>query len=282
MDGELRFEIVDDAEEFARMAGPVLRRDAVGHTVPLSVLDGIRTGRFAEHVLARVSTGDGVVGLGVRTPPHSLVVAAAPKEALFALADGLLDAGVELPGVNGTEPNATAFAARWSERTGCGLRQNRGLRLFRTDEVTAPRPAPGRSRPAAPPDLPRLVDWTCAFLTETGVVGAADTEQEVRREIEGGRLWVWDDDGPVSMTGRRPTLAGVARVGPVYTPVPRRGRGYASNLVAEVTSAVLAEPAVPVLFTDLANPTSNAIYTALGYRRVCDAREIEFLPGVVG
>jgi predicted GNAT family acetyltransferase len=30
------------------------------------------------------------------------------------------------------------------------------------------------------------------------------------------------------------------------------------------------------LFTDLANPTSNHIYRAIGYRRVCDFAEITF------
>jgi hypothetical protein len=30
------------------------------------------------------------------------------------------------------------------------------------------------------------------------------------------------------------------------------------------------------LYTDLANPTSNAIYMRLGYRPVCDSREIAF------
>jgi hypothetical protein len=33
-----------------------------------------------------------------------------------------------------------------------------------------------------------------------------------------------------------------------------------------------------VLFTDLANPTSNAIYRRIGYQPVCDAVEIAFEP----
>ena len=31
------------------------------------------------------------------------------------------------------------------------------------------------------------------------------------------------------------------------------------------------------LYTDLANPTSNKIYVAMGYRRVCDSREVRFV-----
>jgi len=32
------------------------------------------------------------------------------------------------------------------------------------------------------------------------------------------------------------------------------------------------------LFTDLANPTSNHVYQAIGYQPVCDANDYVFLP----
>ena len=59
-------------------------------------------------------------------------------------------------------------------------------------------------------------------------------------------------------------------MGPVYTPRERRGRGYASAGVAGVSRIVLAQGARACLFTDQANPTSNKIYAALGYRPVVD------------
>jgi predicted GNAT family acetyltransferase len=62
----------------------------------------------------------------------------------------------------------------------------------------------------------------------------------------------------------------VARIGPVFTPRERRGRGYASAAVAQVTRLVLDQGARACLFTDRANPTSNKIYAALGYRPVVD------------
>ncbi|GIJ52045.1 hypothetical protein Val02_89310 [Virgisporangium aliadipatigenens] len=53
-----------------------------------------------------------------------------------------------------------------------------------------------------------------------------------------------------------------------------RGRGYASSAVAGVSQWALDSGAVALnLYTDLANPTSNAIYRRIGYRRVGDARE---------
>ena len=54
--------------------------------------------------------------------------------------------------------------------------------------------------------------------------------------------------------------------------------GVASALVAELSSSLLAEGRqFCFLYTDLANPTSNKIYERIGYLRVCESAEIEFL-----
>ena len=67
------------------------------------------------------------------------------------------------------------------------------------------------------------------------------------------------------------------RVGPVYTPPELRGRGFATAVTAEVTARALAAGRrFCFLFTDLANPTSNAIYQRIGYRPVCDVDQWAF------
>ena len=79
------------------------------------------------------------------------------------------------------------------------------------------------------------------------------------------------------MVGLAPPVAGVVRVGPVYTPPEHRKRGYASSAVAAASEQALAEGATRcMLFTDVSNPTSNSIYRALGYVRCGDWREYEF------
>ncbi|GAA2476135.1 hypothetical protein GCM10009858_11980 [Terrabacter carboxydivorans] len=47
-------------------------------------------------------------------------------------------------------------------------------------------------------------------------------------------------------------------------------------MVAALSAARLDAGEACMLFTDLANPTSNAIYQALGYRRVGDSISITF------
>jgi predicted GNAT family acetyltransferase len=80
---------------------------------------------------------------------------------------------------------------------------------------------------------------------------------------------VWEDEEPVSMLGVHPAVAGVVRIGPVYTPPTKRRRGYAGSAVAAASRRALSAGARRcMLFTDLANPTSNKIYAEVGFRRV--------------
>ncbi len=74
-----------------------------------------------------------------------------------------------------------------------------------------------------------------------------------------------------------PPVAGTVRLGPVYTPPPDRGRGYATSAVAAVCRRMLASGAERcALFTDLSNPTSNRIYAEVGFQRIADWAEYHF------
>ncbi|SBV04863.1 Predicted acetyltransferase [Streptomyces sp. Ncost-T6T-1] len=75
----------------------------------------------------------------------------------------------------------------------------------------------------------------------------------------------------MALAGRSRMLAGTVRVTLVYTPPEFRGRGYGAAVTAEASRAALAEGAAEVLlFTDLANPTSNGVYLRIGYEPVAD------------
>ena len=130
-----------------------------------------------------------------------------------------------------------------------------------------------------------MLRWLDGFQAETGVTGPAHMAS-TRRRIERGELVLWtvgsaasDPAGAatVSMAGWSSVEAGTSRVGPVWTPPHLRGRGYGSAVTAAATSAALAAGARNVcLYTDLANPVSNAIYARLGYQRVGEEVEISF------
>ena len=74
----------------------------------------------------------------------------------------------------------------------------------------------------------------------------------------------------------RPTTHGGC-ISLVYTPPNLRRRGYASACVAALSQHLLDTGwDFCCLFTDLANPTSNAIYQQIGYRPVCDVDMFQF------
>jgi predicted GNAT family acetyltransferase len=98
------------------------------------------------------------------------------------------------------------------------------------------------------------------------------TPEAMTRRIEGGRIFVWEDPSgtPIHVTAASQPSYGVSRIGPVYTPREHRGRGVASTAVAQVSRLLRDSGEQVCLFTDQANPTSNKIYEAIGYRRVVD------------
>jgi predicted GNAT family acetyltransferase len=90
-------------------------------------------------------------------------------------------------------------------------------------------------------------------------------------------LFLWVDGQPCSMAAWSGTTPNSVRIGFVYTPPGQRGRGYASACTARVSQQALdAGYRFCFLFTDLSNPTSNAIYQAIGYEPVCDVHDYLF------
>ena len=95
------------------------------------------------------------------------------------------------------------------------------------------------------------------------------------RRTESG--YIWEDGGPVSMLQATGATPHGIRIGAVYTPPELRRRGYASALTAAASQAELDRGRRwCFLFTNLANPTSNRIYQAIGYRPIRDLRICRF------
>jgi predicted GNAT family acetyltransferase len=279
----IEVELLADAGSFLAQAGPLLLADEARH----NLLFGVAGTAHATPGLYRdkrfwVAVEDGVVvAAALRTPPYNLIVAR-PREdaALDALAAGIDD---ELPGVTGARPEVDVFARIWSAVHGVDSRVVRSMGVYALERVRPVPCAPGGSRTATKGDEPLLLDWMNAFATEAleeGDPGRTEARATVEHRLGGGDggFLLWEDAGEVvSVSGwGGPTPNGI-RIGPVYTPPELRGRGYATALVAELSQRLLGEGrSFCFLFTDLANPTSNAIYERIGYVRVCESAMIAF------
>jgi GNAT superfamily N-acetyltransferase len=277
--------------EFLAVAGDFLAEREAEHNLIFGILSNLEadpTQYDEPPYLAAVVHGDRVVCAAIRTPPWRLVISEMDHPAAaHLLAEDLHgtvadDAGP--PGVVGPAAAAAHFAEAWAERTGGRARLGRHERSFRLRRVIPPRPAPGELVRSRDEHRRVLADWASAFHDEAiGSSGRAqDWDAAANRWIRGlGRTaYLWVDGGrPVSLAGAGGQTPNGTRIGPVYTPPELRGRGYASNLVAGVSQLQLdAGRTFVFLFTDLANPTANKIYQAIGYEPVIDIDEYEFDP----
>jgi GNAT superfamily N-acetyltransferase len=268
----VQLQFMDDVEVYADTVGTFLERDPVRCTVSLTVIDSVRAGDPYDSapVWSWVEDSGQVIGTALWTPPYHLLLSPMPEQAADAV--GLAWRGRGVPGVVGPLPAVDRCAARLADGRETTRTEER---LFRLDAVTVPRPPPGQSRLAVDADHQRAAEWFAAFAVEADTVGH-DPGGAARRAVDAGRLWLWDDDGPASLVMVRAPVAGVSRLGPVYTPPDRRCRGYARALVADVSQGRLAAGDLACcLFTDLANPVSNSIYPQVGYRPVGDYAEIK-------
>lgn len=271
--------VTDEVESFLARAGDFLRSRPALHTLHLTVTEALRTrGPHAygsgTPVLGILERAGEVRATFFRTPPRHLSLTPLTPAECDTLASRLAALGDPLPGVSGDRDTAASFAEAWQRHTGATPALQERQRLYRLGTLTVPEPRPeGRSRVAGVRDREQLIRWHDEFMTAIGSGHSAGAESWADAHIAEGRITFWEapDGTPVSMAGVSPVIAGQARVAPVYTPAHLRGRGYAGAATVEAGRAAVAAGATEVLlFTDLANPTSNGLYQRIGYRPVTD------------
>jgi GNAT superfamily N-acetyltransferase len=271
--------VTTDPARIVALLERLLAADPVGATIFGTIVAEVRAGRAPKAWCAVRPGTDGPDALVVRSHPrYPAVFTEGWAGAELASAIELVRELPDLVGVSGPVDTVEAAVAALVGQQPVGPRPllRIGLRLFRLDELVPPLGVPGQARPACADDRALLIDWYGAFSDEADGL-LHDPAEAVDRGLATGRIWLWCDGGrPVSLAARRAPEAGSARIGPVYTPPEQRGHGYASAATAAATSDILELGAVPVLFTDLSNPTSNRIYQQLGYRPVADRLQVMF------
>jgi hypothetical protein len=277
----------EDPIAFRERAADLLLADEARHNLMLGILWTLteRPGVYEEARLWTVEDQGRPVVAAIHTPPWNLVVSRPSQDgAIEALAEGLHQQRIELPGVTGADPEGDAFAGAWSARTGTTARLSMAQRIYRLTTVRPVRFVSGSMRDATEQDRNLLVEWVTAFTAEVfheGVPGDPARMVDLGLRGDGAGLVLWEDGPPVSMAGFGGRTPNGARVGPVYTPPSLRRRGYATAVVAALSQSLLDEGRrFCFLYTDLANPTSNRIYIDIGYGPVCDSRDYRFEPAL--
>ena len=274
-------------DEFLGAAGSFLQAHEAENNLLFGICSNIRA---APHLFtdepptfASVTDRTGrVVAASLRTPPFNQVLSWVDElDATVALVERLRDR--PLPGIVGPKFGAARFVAAWTAATGQPARIEFAERIFRLERVIPPvTPAPGAWRIVEGRDRDLIAGWLVAFHDEATPESPPVRDPPAvadRLVAQVGRIgYVWEDGGEVvSLVGAGGETPNGVRIGPVYTPPERRGRGYASALTAAASQDQLDRGRRFVfLFTDLANPTSNKIYQAIGYEAVCDVDQYLF------
>jgi uncharacterized protein len=286
-EASVNVERFSDAQAFLDAVGPFLAEHEAEHNLLFGIaatliIDSERYRR--EPYLAAVRRDDEVVAAALMTPPHNVVLSMTDDpDAVVALGRDLGRNRLPVPGVTGPVEIARHFADVWTQRHGLSAKLAFAQRIYRLERVMQPTDVSGAVRTATDDDRELLVDWVRAFLVEAlerPTEGQAEAIVDSALQTGSRTFYLWEDDGrSVALAGvTGPTPNGI-RVGPVYTPPGSRRRGYGSAVTAAASQAQLdAGRTFVFLFTDLANPTSNKIYQAIGFEPVIDVDQLAFEP----
>ncbi|KUI43593.1 acetyltransferase [Mycobacterium sp. IS-1590] len=270
--------IHDSSDEFRAIAEPLYRRDPIANTIELTT---VAAAIPDDALLLSVWQNSDVVGVALHTPPYPLACNGIPIDCVDVVARDLRRRRPDLIGVRGSREIAVAIADAWRSHGGRAGTVTLEERLYRLGTLRPPAGVAGAPRWADETHRAVLIGWVERFFTETfghprdDTAGARFVDAAADR---GDRFLLWDvGRTPVSTALLRAPAAGVSRIGPVYTPGDHRTNGYGSAVTAAAAQAALDRgDAEVVLFTDQANPTSNAIYRRIGFEPVSEFARIDF------
>jgi predicted GNAT family acetyltransferase len=264
------------AQAFLEALGPDFTAREVENHLILGVARALAIRPVRDTAFVSIRDAEGLAVAALLSPNRPLVIASnrvRADEAIGELARWLVERGKRLVGFIADVPHAEAFAREWERLGGDKARPPMRQRLHVLREVASVPTARGTLRQAEQGDLELLTQWQGAFNHEAmGQAPDPELRDALTRRLENGEMWIWEDGEPRSMVASaRPTRRGI-EINSVYTPTEWRGRGYATTSVAALSRHLLDTGRhFCVLYTDLGNPTSNAIYARIGYKPVSDS-----------
>ena len=215
-----------------------------------------------------------VKAIAVRTAPYGYVFSPMSNEAVEAL---FSFTSIE-------DPTAREFAGPktvidYVEQISNSLAIRSESELIYENRKFIAAPGLGDVRAAIDSDFELIFNWMNIFVEEVGISGY-NLEGVVRDNLNHGRyLLLYVGNAIVSFGGHTDyqylDRVSISRVGPIFTPLEHRKKGYASSITSAITQKLISEGLLPTLYTQSDNPTSNKIYQEIGYTLVDENRRIE-------
>ncbi|MBQ4898086.1 GNAT family N-acetyltransferase [Paenibacillus sp. Marseille-P2973] len=287
----MQFKLYSNVHEFYNDTYDVLMRHEAQNLIPLGNIIIGHEGKDktdwrdpVNWLMATISDANGIQLTANMTPPHNITLYATDNiinpEAINCLIDRLKDR--EIPGVITEKTLAEYFAKDYTLRKGITFKTTMSQRIYELTAVNPDIPKVGIVRLLDEKDIHFFPYWAEAFYaagsygkTEMSIPQHADP---YLYRIASKKLYILEDNGiPVSMAGYTREMQTAIGVAFVYTPPYERRKGYATSIVAQMSQLALDRGFTKcVLYTDLANPTSNSIYQKIGYMPICDSLQLKF------
>lgn len=269
-----------DPSTFLDRTGSFLYSEEAQHHTILGAVEGLCRGSIhqAPPVLVHAETDNQVIGIVVGLDAK-VTVTAWPEQKIEELGRVLRQFNRpvrNLVGPSQTIDRLISARLKFSNQQPRSIFEQRALSAA---NIYRPQAVAGQVRLANASDISLVSRWLMEYTAESNLekIEAQQTRQFVTNQVHRQLVYLWCDRGcPVSMAQLgRATKNGIS-ITAVFTPQLRRGRGYASNLVAEVSQRMLTKFRFCVLRTEAANKTSNKIYEAMGYQPIADLKSCYF------
>jgi predicted GNAT family acetyltransferase len=271
----------DNVQNFIRKIGDFLVKNEAANNLLLGLIYSLleremKGEKLTDTFMGAVDDFDGNLVLVVLMNRINLIVSGEGMEIDSAIDNAvtyLYKSGRDVPGVVGPTAIARQFAFEWATKKKIIPFVKMNQRIYQLDKVNPIQFTSGRLQLADINDLELVTDWIYEFCESIDEKIVREEAIKLAREnLENSSLYIWKDQDFVSMAKKtRPTKNGIV-LSLVYTPPVFRNKGYASSCVASLSQLLLDEGyKFCSLYTDLSNPTSNDIYSKIGYHPIQDS-----------
>ncbi|WP_173918483.1 GNAT family N-acetyltransferase [Halobacillus sp. Marseille-Q1614] len=277
-----------DIHQFKINTHPLLLEKESENNLPLGILGELSNNPSRYHhqeTLLTVEENSQPHYLTMRTPPHLWIlpsVSGVSREAIKVLADYLYKNGQDVPGVLGAAHIVNWFVEEWTKRTGRRAELHMKQAIYELEQVNKEKKGDGKLAVAKSSDLNWISEWFEQFYKEAQELSQVPyAKQTAKRLLDAQKVYVYQVNGKnVSMVCHSRSTINGATINGVFTPDQYKRKGYATSAVTQLSEKLLKEDKkFCSLYTDLSNPTSNSIYTKIGYKQVGESLVYHFLEG---